>query len=711
MKNLDGTRVRGMRLRLGLLVGAMALGLGRLVTSAYDLQVARAGELRRRAESQYHRPVGLDPRRGTLFDRNGNPLAVSVPAHALVVYPSRLRWLQEHRRPMPDLDVLARRLAVAAGLDEATVAVALRSGRGFVRLKRYLAEPEVAAVRQVLTDLARQARVRSVEGVEVVEDSRRWYPQREASAQLVGVVGANGQGLEGLERSLEEQLQGRRVDVPGVRDARGTLVFVDGVRPGDGQAGSDVQLTLDTTIQNIAARQLALTCQLMQARGGSVIVTNPHTGEVLAMASWPTYNPNDLREVQPDSMRLRPLTDRFEPGSTMKVFTVGAALESGVIRPGQLFNGYNGAWEMGDDTIHDAHPMPWVSTMQLLQHSSNIAAAQVGLTLGPDGLERALRRFGFGDATGLPLPGEARARFGGRRWYSVEVARVAYGQGIGVTAVQLAQALGPVANGGRLVPLLLVSRVTDATGALVHEYAPSAGRPVMSPGTARLLAEMLTSVTEDGTGTNAAIPGVRVAGKTGTAQKACDPERDERGCRGYSHTRTVSSFFGFAPAERPRVAVTVVIDEPQVPDHSGNAVAAPLFRAVTEQTLRYLGALPGIRPGLALPTAPRSPRSPRPAARPAVSGPSAGSTPAGAAPEGQGGGEGVAVPPLLGLSGRQALRQLQPLGILLEMQGSGAIVRQEPEPGSPVAPGQTVRVWLEPAGGYRPVERTAEAPR
>jgi len=706
MKNLDPVRVRGMRVRLGLLVGAMGLAFGRLVTAAYDLQVARASELRRRAESQYHRPVGLDPRRGTIFDRNGNPLAVSVPAHALVVYPSRLRWLQEHRRPMPDLDLLARRLAEAAGLEHAAVSTALHSGRGFVRLKRYLTEPEAAAVRVALTELARGARVRAVEGVEVVEDSRRWYPQREASAQLVGVVGADGHGLEGLERSLEDELQGRRVDVPGVRDARGTLVFVDGVRPGDGQAGSDVQLTLDATIQNIAARQLALTCQLMQAQGGSVIVTNPHTGEVLAMASWPTYNPNDLRRVEADAMRLRPVTDRFEPGSTMKVFTVGAALESGAIRPGQLFNGYNGAWEMGDDVIHDAHPLAFVSTMQLLQYSSNIAAAQVGLTLGPDGLERALRRFGFGDATGLPLPGEARARFGGRRWYSVEVARVAYGQGIGVTGVQLAQALSPVANGGRLVPLLLVSRVTDATGALVHEYAPAAGRPVMSPGTARLLAEMLTSVTEDGTGTNAAIPGVRVAGKTGTAQKSCDPERDPRTCRGYSHTRTVSSFFGFAPAERPRVAVTVVIDEPQVPDHSGNAVAAPLFRAVTEQTLRYLGALPGTRSALALPSAPRAPHSPRPtpATTPATAA-------AGATGAGQGGGTGVAVPSLLGLTGRQALRQLQPLGITLELQGSGAIVRQEPEPGADLAPGATIRAWLEPAGGYRPVARAAEVVR
>ncbi len=709
MKNLDARRVRGMRIRLGLLVGAMGLAVGRLVNAAYDLQVARADELRRRAESQYHRPVGLDPRRGTIFDRNGNPLAVSVPAHALVVYPSRLRWLREHRRPLPDLDVLGHRLASAAGLEADTVVAALNSGRGFVRLKRFLTEAETAAVRAVLTELARGGRGRVVEGVEVVEDSRRWYPQREAAAQLVGVVGATGQGLEGLERSLEEQLRGRRVDVPGVRDARGTLVFVDGVRPGDGQAGADVQITLDATIQNIAARELALTCQLTQARGGSVIVTNPQSGEVLAMASWPTYNPNDLRNAESDAMRLRPITDRFEPGSTMKVFTVGAALESGVIRAGQLFEGHNGTWELGDDdVIRDTHPMAWVSTLQLLQYSSNIAAAQVGLLLGPDGLERALRRFGFGDATGLPLPGEARARFGGRRWYNTEVARVAYGQGIGVTASQLAQALGPVANGGRLVPLLLVSRVTDATGALVHEYAPAAGRPVMSPDTARMLAEMLTAVTDDGTGANAAIPGVRVAGKTGTSQKACERGRETERCAGYSETRRVASFFGFAPAERPRISVTVVIDEPfwsegARVDRSGGSIAAPLFRTVTEQTLRYLGALPGVRAGLALPTAPRVARTARPSS-PATQEASHGATEAA-----QG---AVSVPSLLGLSGRQALRVLQPLGLALEPAGSGAVVRQEPEVGAAVAPGQVVRVWLEPAGGYQaPTPAAPEAAR
>ncbi len=303
---------------------------------------------------------------------------------------------------------------------------------------------------------------------------------------------------------------------------------------------------------------------MAEAAGGSVIVMEPRTGEVLAMASYPTFNPNDLPGSTDDARRNRAIADRFEPGSTLKVFSVGGALDAGVIQPGQLINCYGGSYSIGRLTIHDSHPETWLTPMQVLARSSNIGAAQIGAALGSDGLERAYRRFGFGERTGVQLPGESPARFGERRWYEVEVATVAFGQGIGVTAMQLAQGLNAVANGGRLVRPLLVSRVTDATGAVVEENLPEAGRIAMQPGNARLLREMLTSVTEEGgTGTSAAIPGVRVAGKTGTAQKANESRR------GYDDSRWVSSFIGFAPANQPRLVITVVIDEPQMSVHSG----------------------------------------------------------------------------------------------------------------------------------------------
>jgi cell division protein FtsI (penicillin-binding protein 3) len=312
-------------------------------------------------------------------------------------------------------------------------------------------------------------------------------------------------------------------------------------------------------------------------------------------------------------------------------------------------------------------------------------------------LERAYRRFGFGERTGLPLPGEARARFGERRWYEVEVATVAFGQGVSVTSVQLAQGLAAVANGGRLVRPLLVRRITDATGALVEEQPPDPGRPALRPGMARLLAEMLTAVTEPGgTGIEAAIPGVPVAGKTGTAQKA-----NIHG-RGYDDSRWTSSFIGFVPADHPRLVITVVIDEPQ-PAHSGGAVAAPVFRRIAEDSLRYLGALPAH--GAALATARLPTSQDRDATRDV--GPTGAIT---AAPT-RHAQPGDGVPELLGRSARAAVATLAARGLEAVVDGSGEVVRQDPPAGSPVPGDRRVRVWLEPGGRYTPaVEETAEEP-
>ncbi len=365
------------------------------------------------------------------------------------------------------------------------------------------------------------------------------------------------------------------------------------------------------------------------------------------------------------------------------VFVGFCALDAGVVRPGQEINCYGGTYTIGDLTIHDSHPEQLLTPMLVLSRSSNIGAAQIGLALGAEGLERAYRRFGFGERTGLPLPGEARARFGERRWYDVEVATVSFGQGIGVTSVQLAQGLGAVANGGRLVHPLLVSRVTDATGSLVQENTPDPGRAAMSPAVARLLAEMLTAVTEDqGTGVEAAIPGVRVAGKTGTAQKAREH------AHGYDDQRWVSSFIGFAPAERPRLVVTVVIDEPQI-SHAGGAVAAPLFHRVMEQSLRYLGALPTAQRSLDFPrgSAPASPpattRREATAARVAT--------------------VACVVPDLSRMSLRDARRALTERGLDGAFEGAGVVVRQDPPAGSACGAAHGVRAWAEPGCGYVPV--------
>lgn len=678
MRNLEPRRSKWMRVRLGILVALLGIGFTRLVGAAWDLQVRRSTVLREEAEKQYTRQMEFSPRRGTIYDRHHNPLAVSVVSPSLSANPRRLASMRNL-----DVRALSARLATALSLPEAELHERLSSGRGFVWVKRHMTPQEHSAAQQILRD----AHIRNRDGMELIEESRRWYPNRELGAHVLGFVGADGHGLEGLERSLDDELRGSVVNVQGLRDARGNLVFADGLTPAMGQAGDDVTLTLDATIQHIAERELALTCQVFEARGGSVIVTDPNTGEVLAMASYPTYNPNEFGASDIEARRNRAIADRFEPGSTLKVFSVGAGLDAGVVRPGQEINCYGGTFTIGDLTIHDSHPEQLLTPMLVLSRSSNIGAAQIGLALGSEGLERAYRRFGFGERTGLPLPGEARARFGERRWYDVEVATVAFGQGIGVTAAQLAQGLGAVANGGRLVRPLLVSRVTDATGALVQENTPDPGRTAMQNSVARLLGEMLTAVTEDqGTGVEAAIPGVRVAGKTGTAQKAREH------AHGYDDQRWVSSFIGFAPAQRPRLVVTVVIDEPQL-THAGGTVAAPVFRRVMEQSLRYLGALPSAQRAMDFPrVAPVATPTRARTTAPAVSG---------SAP--------CVVPDVRGMTVRGALQTFLRAGIEGELEGTGLVVRQEPTAGAACDTTRRAHAWLEPGGGYVPVATAAPA--
>ncbi len=689
MKNLEPGRARWMKVRLGLLVVLISLGFSRLTVRAHELQVEKHRDLQAQAESQYLRDVEVQPRRGTIYDRHHNALAVTVDVPSLLANPRELR------RRRVDVDVLSARIAQAVSLTPDEVRDRLASNSAYRWIKHYLTTAEADAVRGIM----RGMHMREGEGLDLPNEPRRWYPNRELAAHILGFVGAEGHGLEGVEREMDTQLRGRAMALRGVRDAMGRLVFADGLTPADGQGGDDLTLTIDQTVQYIAERELALTCQEFEARGGSVIVTDPHTGEVLAMASYPTYNPNEYQTSDPDARRNRAIADRFEPGSTLKVFTVGGALDTGVINAGQLINCYGGTYSIGELTIHDAHVESWLTPMQVLARSSNIGAAQIGQALGADGLERVFRRFGFGERTGLPLPGEARARFGERRWYDIEVATVAFGQGIGVTAIQLAQGLGAVANNGRLVSPLLISRVTDATGALVEEHAPDPGRPAIDPRVSRLLADMLTTVTEQGgTGVEAAIPGVRVAGKTGTAQKA-----NEHG-RGYDDDRWTASFIGFAPSDHPMVLVTVVIDEPRIA-HQGGTVSAPLFRRVTEQTLRYLGRLPAQPGATPPPQVAREPAHDRDATTERTANTVSRTARASNAMPATG------VPDVTAMSARRAVTTLAAAGLHAVTQGTGTVVRQNPIAGEPLPIDGRVQVELEPGGGApEPTVARAEDP-
>ncbi|MDP3278135.1 MAG: penicillin-binding protein [Deltaproteobacteria bacterium] len=676
MRNLEPRRARWMKVRLGMLVTGIGVGFLTLAARAHELQIRQAPHLRELAQQQYDREVHQAPRRGTIFDRNHTALAVTVDGASLQANPRALR------RHAVDVVALGTRLAGVLALEPRQVVEDMRRDLGFRWIKRNLSPDEASAVRAIM----REYTLRADDGLSLVNEPHRWYPNRELAAHVIGAVDIDGHGIEGIEYTLNERLRGSSAQLRGVRDAMGRLVFAEGLTPGEGSAGHDVTLTIDKTIQFIAERELGEMVRASEAVGGSVIVTDPRTGEVLAMASYPTFDPNFVGRSAPEDRRNRAVAERYEPGSTMKIFTIAGALDSNTIQAGQLINTYGGTFTIADRTIHDTHPDNWMTPMQVLARSSNIGAAQVGLALGADGLERVFRRFGFGERTGLPLASEARARFGERRWYEVEVATVAFGQGIGVTTIQLAQALGAVANGGLLLRPLLVSRIHDATGALVEENVPDGGRAVIDPRVARLMGEMLTTVTEEGgTGVSAAINGVRVAGKTGTAQKA------RRNGRGYDDSRFVSSFIGFAPAQRPEVVVTVVIDEPSGHDHSGGAVAAPVFQRVTEETLRYLGRLrrsgaTRASAGDALP----------PAMRPLVPTPIRRESPVNSLANR---GAPVAVPALVGMTARRALVTASALGLQVELRGAGTVVRQEPSATETLLPGQTVTLVLEPGSG------------
>jgi cell division protein FtsI (penicillin-binding protein 3) len=423
---------------------------------------------------------------------------------------------------------------------------------------------------------------------------------------------------------------------------------------------------------------------------------DPSTGELLAVASAPGYNPNDYSVADPDARRNRAIVDRFEPGSVMKVFAVASALAAKSVAPDASIYCEEGTMAVDNVVIHDTHVSKWLSVTQILSISSNIGAAKIALGLGESRLYEGLRRFGFGDSTGVPFPGESVGvlRPRGRPWVQVETAAAAYGQGISVTTLQLATAMSAIANNGRLLEPLLVKRVADGTGVSLTEATAHVRRDVVPPSVAELMADMLVAVTEgEGTGVEAAIPGFRVAGKTGTAQKI-DP-----GTGKYADSHYVASFVGFVPADRPRLAIAVVLDDPLGGTHAGGSVAAPVFRRVGEMALRYLGVTPhGTVPVKLSEVSDRAKDRDRVTATPPTLGdvkaaeyPATVARPTGNAKRGD-----ARLPDFLGLPEREAVKTVLSLGLSPSVEGTGRLTRQEPHAGSFLPRGTTVKLVFVP---------------
>ena len=541
------------------LLGGFGLVLFRLVT----LQVLQAAELTVKADRQHQKTVSLEGARGTIVDRNGKVLAMNLEVPSVFGVPTDVDSPAKAARVLsPVLHVRANELEQK-----------LRQDRRFVWLARKL-DPEQG----------RWFERTQIEGIGVVMEGRRFYPKGPLLSHLLGFAGMDGQGLEGIERRYESDLQGEKRVTVLQRDAKGRTVFSKGQQAEQAPApGHRLVLTIDEVIQYIVEKELDNAVARAQAKSGTMIVLEPHSGALLALAGSPRFDPNVLSNLSPDRWRNRALTDAYEPGSTMKAILAAAAIEERVMKPDTLVFGEHGSMAIASTVIHDHEKLGWLTFAQVIQKSSNIGAAKAGIALGDQRLYQYLQAFGFGARTEIDLPGEATGLLKNpKSWGRRTVASVSMGQEVGVTPMQMVTAIGAIANGGQLMKPYVVSEIRDAQDEVKRQILPQVRRRVISPETARAVTRILEGVVTDGTGGKAAISGFRVAGKTGTAQKI-DPRTGT-----YSDSKFVSSFVGYVPADNPRLAMIVVIDEPQG-EAWGGAVAAPVFNRVGEQVLSYMG--------------------------------------------------------------------------------------------------------------------------
>lgn len=688
MNRIRTNEGRWIRTRMAMLCGVLALGLGVIVSAAWDLMVSDGAAWEKLAERQRERRLRVRPKRGMIFDRSGGALAVSVEVPTISLDAIELlRHVPPESVPKIARDA-ANRIAESLGLDPALVERKILAKRRWTWLKRHVSAAEVDAVRA----LSVGERGEKVRGLIVEGDPLRNYPRRELLGSLLGFVSPDGKGRDGLELALNGELEGHPDKLRGLRDRAGKLIFDRSADDPRAFAGHNVYLTIDQALQFSAERELRNAAKTFEAIGGSVVALDPHTGEVLAMASFPGYNPNDYRVSDPSERRNRAVNDIFEPGSTMKIFTVAAALEKRVLLPTEQLYCEKGAMRVDNVTIRDTHPAEWLPVSQILAQSSNICSAKIGLGLGADALYEGFRAFGFGERAGLDVTGESAGtlRPAGRPWVQVETASAAFGQGISVTNLQMALATAVIANGGELYEPMIVRRVETATGELVREASPRVRRRVVRKDVAAQLAEMLVAVTEDGgTGLEAAIDGHLVAGKTATAQKA-DPKSGR-----YSLDDYVASFVGFVPAHDPRLVIAVTLDSPRV-EHAGGSVAAPVFREVAQTGLRLLGVLPERRKKTDLAELAHAPDPAR--AAHAILLRNRGE-PRGVQDVGQGEkpkpGQ-IRLPDWTGRPMKSTLKEASDLGIVTHVTGSGLLAEQIPGPGAVVDKGALIELTFRP---------------
>jgi cell division protein FtsI (penicillin-binding protein 3) len=703
---------RWIRLRIFICAALLALCGIKVARRAFHLQVVESEELRARGEEQSLREIELYSQRGRILDRNGMELAGSAQFDSVSCNPRVL--LQVADGPA--------KLAKALGMDARQLRRSLEASRSrfFAWVRRTVTPEEGARVRAL-----------ALPGVNLRKEPKRVYPRNEIAATVIGHANVDGKGVEGVEKAFEDYLHGEPMRLTGVKDGSGRQMLMEGLVDRKSNAGKDIVLALDQYLSHVTQKALAGAVADAHAKGGVAIVMDPNSGEVLAMASAPTYDPQDPGDaVKSGATRNRAITDILEPGSTMKTFTLAATLDAGRVKPGEMFDCQSGRPLMiGSTRIRDLHPEGVIPAEEVYQRSSNIGTVKIARKLGKERLYEALVKFGFGRRTGIGLGGEVPGLLHPvAKWGEVHFANIAFGQGLAVTPLQMVAGYAAIANGGIYRAPKLALKVLAPDGHAEPLPAPAnavADHRVVSAETARTMLSIMRGVTgPHGTATLAQMSGYAVAGKTGTAQKV----------KNGHYGAWIGSFIGIVPAEKPRLVIGVFIDEPE-PEHRGGIVAAPAFRAIADAAVRYLAlppnellvqkdaaGKPAVRSGaetaalaaLAAATS-EGPGSDQPLwagpeamddGAPAL-GDGEGDGPSGAASGGDGDSEGepaptgvLAVPSFVGMTMAEAIRAAADAGLELALEGSGVAVAQTPGPGPlrRAGGGTLCRVSFRPGG-------------
>ena len=651
-----------LKFRLASILAIFLILFIALLSRAFQLQVLSGEKLKKLAVRQHITTLPIHSERGMIYDRNGEKLAMSVLADSVCADPTRIT----------DQSKASRKIAAILNLNPSTVFKRISEPKSFCWLAR-----------KISTEQAAQVEAAGIEGVFLIKEPKRFYPNGPLAAHLIGFSGFDAEGLEGLEKKYDDYLKGTPEKLTWARDAKGKKLFLHVERnlsPKDESA--NLVLTIDSRIQYLVETHLKEAVLDKGAKGGIAIVMDPKTGEILAMANEKGFNPNNIKGLTSEIWRNRAIADSFDPGSTFKPFLVAGALEEKVVKEPDRFYCENGHYTVANRVIREANRKRhgYLSVRDILKYSSNIGSAKIAEKLGREKYYSYIKNFGFGSRTGIDLSGEAAGVLRpAKSWTRVDTAAIAFGQGISVTAIQLISAMSAIANNGVLMKPFIVRGLTDRNNNPVKMYAPETVRRVVSPETARRMTAMLTQVVgaADGTGKNAHIINVEVAGKTGTAQKF----DFARGV--YSSERVRTSFIGFFPSDNPQVVILVILDEPQR-DKWGGVAAAPVFKNIGEQILNCfktnIRETPVFEPqktnNLQLAAADKSIVEDVSKAEDDLD-------------------DDSLMPDFTGLTIREALKISKSRSIELQISGNGWAARQSPEPGSVLGDERLCKIVFE----------------